>query len=266
MWLGAAGLAASLWLGLPPATSVAVAGKDTGVGPGTVPAPITIAGPAMSTVADADGRVRGAVREPVLLVMGDSLSAAFGIPVQQGWVALLGERLRAQGSRLRVVNASVSGETTQGGVTRLPTELARARPTVVVIELGANDGLRGQSLEAMRDNLRRMVRLSQEAGARVLLVGMRIPPNYGPQYGEQFFHSFETVASETRVPLVRFFLERVALRPDLMQEDGLHPTAQAQPLLLDTVWPALRPFLPRPADGRQKPSEVTTPTPTAVNR
>jgi len=264
-WLRVAGLAASLWLGLLPATSVAVAGKDTGVGPGTTPDLVIAAGLATSTVADTDATHGGAAQEAVLLVMGDSLSAAFGISVQQGWVALLSERLREQGSPLRVVNASISGETTQGGLTRLPTELARARPAVVVIELGANDGLRGQSLEAMRDNLRRMIRLSREAGARVLLVGMRIPPNYGPQYGEQFFHSFETVANETRVPLVRFFLEKVALRPGLMQEDGLHPTAPAQPLLLDTVWPALRPLLPRPPAGRQKRSAAATPT-IAANR
>jgi acyl-CoA thioesterase-1 len=177
--------------------------------------------------------------------MGDSLSAAYGIPLQRGWVALLAERLQKEGSRVRVVNASISGETTQGGLTRLPAELARTKPAVVILELGANDGLRGQSLDAMRDNLRQMIALSRKAGAKVLVLGMRIPPNYGPQYGEQFFHSFDAVASEARVPVVRFFLEKVALRPELIQADGLHPTTVAQPLLVETVWPALKPLLPR---------------------
>jgi len=216
-----------VWLGLLAAASVAWAGKDTGGGP-------------------AGGRAgTAAAGTPALLVMGDSLSAAFGIPLQRGWVALLAERLRQEGHALRVVNASISGETTQGGLTRLPAELARIKPALVILELGANDGLRGQSLDAMRDNLREMVRLSRAAGAKVLLLGMRIPPNYGPQYGEQFFQSFEAVAGEARVPVVRFFLEKVALKPQFIQADGLHPTAEAQPLLLETVWPALKPLLPR---------------------
>jgi acyl-CoA thioesterase-1 len=182
---------------------------------------------------------------PAILVMGDSLSAAYGIPLQQGWVHLLSQRLQKDGVRMRVVNASISGETTQGGVTRLPAELARSKPSVVIIELGANDGLRGQSLDAMRDNLRRMIRMSRDAGARVLVLGMRIPPNYGPQYGERFYRTFDEVAADARVPVVRFFLEKVALQPQLIQADGLHPTADAQTLLLETVWPALRPLLPR---------------------
>ncbi|MFZ4498962.1 MAG: arylesterase [Burkholderiales bacterium] len=213
-----------LWLGLPAAASVAWAGKDTGV---------------------AAGGGAPAKPAPVVLVMGDSLSAAFGIPLQQGWVRLLAQRLQKDGSPVQVVNASISGETTQGGVTRLPAELARVRPAVVVIELGANDGLRGQSLDAMRDNLRQMIRLSKAAGAKVLVLGMRIPPNYGPQYGEGFYYAFDAVAGEAKVPVVRFFLERVALRPELVQADGLHPTAEAQPLLLETVWPALKPLLPK---------------------
>ncbi len=212
-----------VWVGLLASGSVAVAGKDTGSAMNNSPV----------------------VNSPVVLVMGDSLSAAFGIPLQQGWVNLLSQRLQKEGSRTRVVNASISGETTQGGVTRLPAELARSRPSVVIIELGANDGLRGQSLDAMRDNLRRMIRMSKDAGAKVLVLGMRIPPNYGPQYGESFHHAFDQVAGEARVPVVRFFLEKVALRPELIQADGLHPTAEAQPLLEETVWPALRPLLPR---------------------
>lgn len=207
-------------LGLLVATSVAVAGKDTGAGPVSA-------------------------SSPAVLIMGDSLSAAYGIPLQSGWVALLAQRLQQESPSVRVVNASISGETTQGGLTRLPAELARAKPAVVIIELGANDGLRGQSLDTLRDNLRQMIALSRKSGAKVLLLGMRIPPNYGPQYGEQFFHSFDAVAAEAKVPLVRFFLEKVALRPDLIQADGLHPTASAQPLLVETVWPKLKPLLPR---------------------
>jgi acyl-CoA thioesterase-1 len=165
--------------------------------------------------------------------------------LERGWVRLLTQRLGSEGVSARVVNASISGETTQGGVTRLPAELARSKPAVVILELGANDGLRGQPLDAMRDNLRRMIGMSKDAGAKVLVLGMRIPPNYGPQYGERFHHTFDAVAGEARVPVVRFFLEKVALRPELIQADGLHPTAEAQPLLLETVWPALRPLLPK---------------------
>jgi len=207
-----------LVLGLLAATSVAWAGKDTG---------------------------SGANDSPVILVMGDSLSAAYGIAIERGWVKLMAQRLEQEGVPARVVNASISGETTQGGVTRMPAELARSKPSVVILELGANDGLRGQSLDAMRDNLRQMIRLSKASGAKVLVLGMRIPPNYGPQYGERFHHTFDAVAGEARVPVVRFFLEKVALRPELIQADGLHPIAEAQPLLLETVWPALRPLLPK---------------------
>lgn len=260
------GLSALLTLGLPVFASVAPELKHTGLELPAAPA----RGMGSDAIVPDPTRERDrplvVAQEPVLLVMGDSLSAAFGIPLQRGWVALLAERLRATGSSLRVVNASVSGETTQGGLTRLPSELARNRPALVVIELGANDGLRGQPLEAMRDNLRRMVRLSQEAGARVLLLGMRIPPNYGPQYGEQFFRSFESVASETGVPLVPFFLEKVALHPEMMQDDGLHPTAAAQVHLLDTVWPALRPLLRKTSPGRPKQTADALPTSAPVNR
>lgn len=224
MWFGlmvrtlADGGARWLVLGLLAATSVAWANKDTD---------------------------SGAHDSPVILVMGDSLSAAYGIAVERGWVRLLAQRLEQEGVPARVVNASISGETTQGGVTRMPAELARSKPSVVILELGANDGLRGQSLDAMRDNLRQMIRLSKASGAKVLVLGMRIPPNYGPQYGERFHHTFDAVAGEARVPVVRFFLEKVALRPELIQADGLHPIAEAQPLLLETVWPALRPLLPK---------------------
>jgi len=180
---------------------------------------------------------------PALLVMGDSLSAAYGMAVDQGWVALLARRLADRGSSLRVVNASVSGETSAGGLSRVPAELARIRPQLVILELGANDGLRGLPLTQMRANLLEITRLAQRSGARVLLLGMRIPPNYGPVYADDFHASFAAVAKQTRSALLPFFLEGVALKPDLIQADGLHPNAAAQAVLLDTVWPALQPML-----------------------
>lgn len=178
-----------------------------------------------------------------ILVLGDSLSAGYGIDLDQGWVALLEARLAASGYSAEVVNASVSGETTAGALSRLPGLLQRHWPTVVIIELGGNDGLRALPLRAMEDNLRTMVRLSREAGARVLLLGMKIPPNYGPAYAEQFAGVYEDVAQSMDVVFVPFFLQGVALEPGLMQPDGIHPAAAAQPRLLDNVWPALEPLL-----------------------
>lgn len=180
---------------------------------------------------------------PAILVLGDSLSAAFGIRVEQGWVALLQARLRAKGYGHRVINASSSGETTGGALARLPRALATHRPAVVVVELGANDGLRGLPIADIRSNLQAIVQRSGQAGARVLLVGMRIPPNYGAAYTQQFHALFGEVAAKHRLALVPFFLEQIALDDALFQEDGLHPTAAAQPKLLDTVWPRLEPLL-----------------------
>jgi acyl-CoA thioesterase-1 len=178
-----------------------------------------------------------------ILVFGDSLSAAYGIELEDGWVALLQERLRAQGRPHQVTNASVSGETTAGGRARLPELLAREAYTLVVIELGGNDGLRGLSLAQTEGNLRAMIEAARAAGAQVLLVGMRLPPNYGATYTEAFAAIYPKLAREFDVALVPFLLDGVATDPALMQPDRIHPRAQAQSRLLDTVWPVLVPLL-----------------------
>lgn len=178
-----------------------------------------------------------------VLVFGDSLSAGYGVAPGRGWVDLLEARLREQGIGLQVVNASVSGETTQGGVTRIDDALARHRPAVVVLELGGNDALRGLPLERTKRNLAEMVRRARAAGARVLLLGMRIPPNYGPEYTRRFEALYRELHEALGVAFVPFFLDGVALDAELMQDDGIHPTAAAQPRMLDNVWPALEPLL-----------------------
>jgi len=180
---------------------------------------------------------------PAILVLGDSLSASYGLARERGWVSLLKERLAAEGLPHRVINASVSGDTTAGGLTRLPDLLRRESPEVVVIQLGANDGLRGQDLALIRDRLNELVERAQAAGSRVLLVGNRLPPNYGAAYTEGFQDVFEAVAEARQVPLVPFLLEGVAERWELIQPDGLHPKAAAQPQLLDNVWSELGPLL-----------------------
>lgn len=190
-----------------------------------------------------------AAAEPSILVLGDSLSAGYGIRLDQGWVALLGERLKKEGYGHRVVNASSSGETTGGALARLPRALELHRPAVVVIELGGNDGLRGLPIADVKSNLDRLIRLSQQRGAKVLLVGMRIPPNYGPDYTRGFQGLYADLASTHRVPWIPFFLDGVALEDTLMQEDGIHPNAAAQPRLLDQVWPKLEPLLARGGTG-----------------
>ena len=178
-----------------------------------------------------------------ILVFGDSLSAAYGIRPEQGWVTLLTQRLQTQGYGYQVINASVSGETSSGGLERLPRALSLHAPGIVILELGANDGLRGLPVNAMHDNLAQMVRLAQAAGARVLLVGIRIPPNYGPRYTDEFGRVYGEIAQKYHLPLVPFLLEKVALDAALMQPDGLHPNASAQPIILDTVWPHLKSML-----------------------
>lgn len=175
--------------------------------------------------------------------MGDSLSAAYGIETAQGWVALLEQRLESQGYDWRVVNASVSGDTTAQGLTRLPLELAHHRPAIVILELGANDGLRGLSVTAMQRNLAQMIVLSHQAGAQVLLVGIYLPPNYGPEYTRKFAAVYPRLAREYRLPLVPFLLAGVAERRDWMQADGLHPLAAAEPRVLENVWRKLEPLL-----------------------
>lgn len=181
--------------------------------------------------------------DTVILVIGDSLSAGYGIDPDEGWVALLVERLREQAYGHHVVNASISGDTTRGGLARLPRALDVHQPDVVIIELGGNDGLRGQPVGSMRRNLTAMIEASREAGARVLLAGIRIPENYGRTYADSFRGVYTDLAEHLNVALVPFLLEDVALDPDLMQADGVHPNARAQPLLLNTVWKHLEPIL-----------------------
>jgi len=179
----------------------------------------------------------------VILVWGDSLSAAYGIPLESGWTQLLQARLREQGYPHRVVNGSVSGETTAGGVARLSAALREHHPAIVVIELGGNDGLRGLPLQQLRANLAAMVRRSRAAGARVLVCEMRMPPNYGAAYTEGFQRTFAEVARAGPARLVPFLLEPIATDPKWFQEDGIHPTVAAQPRLLDVVWPVLHSVL-----------------------
>ncbi len=181
---------------------------------------------------------------PVILVFGDSISAGYGLArVEQGWVALLQTRLRTQEYGYQVVNASVSGETTAGGLARLPRALTLHKPAIVILELGGNDGLRALPLAQMRANLVRMAELATAAGAKVLLLGMRIPPNYGPEYTEQFRLAYSDLARDQKLPLVPFLLNNIALNPSLIQADGIHPNELGQPPLLANVWPMLKPLL-----------------------
>jgi acyl-CoA thioesterase-1 len=179
-----------------------------------------------------------------VLVFGDSISAGYGLAsVDAGWVASLQRKLKSEGYGYQVVNASVSGETTAGGLTRLPRALALHHPRIVILELGGNDGLRALPIAAMRGNLAQMVHLTRTAGADVVLLGMRIPPNYGPQYTEQFQAVYTDLAKEFGVPVVPFLLEGIALNPALMQADQIHPDELGQPILLANVWPVLQPLL-----------------------
>lgn len=183
---------------------------------------------------------------PVVLVVGDSISAGYGLPSGAGWVSLLEKKLAAEHYPHRVVNASISGDTTAGGRERLPALLARYHPAVAVIELGGNDGLRGGSLDAMRENLEAMVVAAQKAGARVLVVGIRVPPNYGPAYVQRFAAIFSEVAKARKAALVPFLFEGFGEDNAMFQPDRIHPVAAAQPRLLDNVWPALEPLLGAP--------------------
>jgi len=190
----------------------------------------------------------GAAAVPgTILVVGDSLSAEYGLKRGSGWVALLDQRLQSQHKPARIVNASISGETTSGGRSRLNALLAQHQPTHVIIELGANDGLRGLPLQSTQDNLDQLTQAAQKAGARVLLIGIRVPPNYGQDYSNRFASLFRSVAQKNKVALVPFFLKGVADSPDaarLFQSDRLHPTQAAQAILLDNVWPELKALIP----------------------
>ena len=203
----------------------------------TAPAPWDLA------VAADTASAEPAAASRTVLVLGDSLSAAYNLAAEQGWVALLDARMRTQAPEYRMVNASISGETSAGGASRIDAALAEHRPAIVVIELGANDGLRGLPLEETRANLERMVRASRAAGAAVLVVGMRLPPNYGPDYTEAFHGLFGEIAAAEGVAHLPFLLEPIAMDEAAFQPDRLHPTAEAQPVLADHVWTALGPML-----------------------
>jgi acyl-CoA thioesterase I len=195
----------------------------------------------LATVLSASGSPM-AQNKPALLVFGDSLSAGYGIRSQEAWPSLLADRLARERRDYTVVNLSISGETTAGGRSRLPAALARHRPAVVVLALGANDGLRGLPVKSMKDNLAGMIDAVREAGGRPMLVGMRMPPNYGP-YADAFHQAFAQLAREKRVPLTPFLLDGIAGDMKWFLPDGLHPTGDAQPRLLDNVWPQLAPLL-----------------------
>lgn len=187
---------------------------------------------------------------PVIMVFGDSLSAEYGLPRGAGWAALLDHRLKEKRFNYSVVNASISGETTSGGAARIGAALQQHKPAVVILELGGNDGLRGLALDATRANLKRMIEASTKAGARVVLVGMQLPPNYGRSYTEGFRTLYGELAKQYKAALVPFFFEGVADHRELFQSDGIHPTREAQPRLLDNAWKALVPVLARAGSGR----------------
>jgi acyl-CoA thioesterase-1 len=183
------------------------------------------------------------VSAKTIVVLGDSISAGFGIEVQKGWVALLQNRLAAQHSPYVISNESISGDTSAGGLARIDDALRRHKPQIVLIELGANDGLRGLSPEAMKANLTEMVKRAEKSGAKVLLLAMKIPPNYGKRYIEMFYNIYPQLAAELKVPYVPFILEDVALKTELMQADGLHPNALAQAIVAERIWGYLSPIL-----------------------
>lgn len=180
---------------------------------------------------------------PKIMVYGDSLSAAYGISPQQGWVSLLQKKLATEHYQYQIINASISGETTSGGLSRFQTSLTQVKPKIIILELGANDGLRGLPTQEMKANLNTMIEQGKKSGAKILLIGMRIPPNYGPQYTKLFSQSYAELSQKHKVPLVPFMLENVAAKADLIQEDGLHPNANAQTLVLNNIWPHLKNLL-----------------------
>lgn len=184
-----------------------------------------------------------AARQAVILILGDSLSAGYGFDARHGWVALLQQRLEQHGQGCKAINASISGDTTSGALQRLPATLKRHRPDVLIIELGGNDGLRGLSLKEMENNLRQMIQMASRQESKVLLLGLRMPPNYGIAYADGFRRVYTELASSQNIALVPFFLDRVALNDAWMQADGVHPTQHAQGQLLENVWPHLRPLI-----------------------
>jgi acyl-CoA thioesterase-1 len=184
-----------------------------------------------------------ATAQPTLLVVGDSISAGYGIDAEQGWVALLQKKLQTERLNYQVVNASISGDTSAGGLARIDKALAQAKPQWVLLELGANDGLRGLSPKEMKSNLSQIIQHSQKAGAKVALLAMKMPPNYGKRYIEMFYQVYPELAAELKITLVPFILEDVALKKELMQADGLHPNAQGQPVIMEKIWQVLKKLL-----------------------
>ena len=239
-----AGLLCISLLGLPGcqdnSTNPASSGTAAPVTAGAPQTTSTVAAPSSATASNPITPDPAAVADGLtVLIFGDSISAAYGIERENGWAALLQERLSRHLPQARAINASVSGETTQGGRARLPAALARHQPDLVYIELGGNDALRGYPVSQMSANLSAMVEMAQASGARVVLLGMQIPPNYGPRYTREFAAAFATVAQATEAHLVPFFLDGVALEAGMIQGDGIHPTTLAQPILLETGWRAL---------------------------
>jgi acyl-CoA thioesterase-1 len=210
---------------------------------------------ARAAAADSAPSSAAARTTPVILVFGDSLSAGYGVPPGHGWVDLLTRKIAQEGYDFSVVNASVSGETTEGGLARLPRALTLHAPRIVILELGANDGLRGLSVSQAQGNLEQMITLAQTRGARVLLIGMRMPPNYGERYTTAFYAMYGQLAQRHDLALVPFLMAAVALKPGLIQADGLHPNERAQPLLLSTVLPVLQLLLGAP--GRHTAQHAT---------
>lgn len=198
----------------------------------------------MASTLHAEDHVKtGEDTRPVILVLGDSLSAAYGMEISESWPQLLQARLVGNGYAYRVFNSSITGDTTQGGLARLPRLLKNHQPDIVILELGGNDGLRGLPIEVTRANLSSMIERSQAAGAEVILAEMRIPPNYGRSYTEKFNGVYAMLTTQYDISLLPFLLQDIALEEGLMQPDGIHPTAQAQPLILEQVWPVLHPLL-----------------------
>ncbi|MGB5166159.1 MAG: arylesterase [Woeseiaceae bacterium] len=185
------------------------------------------------------GSVAQGAEEPTILIFGDSLSAGYGIEVDQSWTALLQARLQSQGYEHQVINASISGETTEGGAARIEAAVERFDPELVILELGGNDGLRGFPPERLQDNLEQIITASKDSGAKVVLLGIRIPLNYGPRYSSAFEAAFRDAAASQDVAWIEFFMEGVALNEEMMQDDGIHPNADAQILLLDNAWPII---------------------------
>ena len=177
---------------------------------------------------------------PKILIYGDSLSAAYGIAQQQGWTTLLQKKLNSEHFQYDVINASISGETSSGGLARFNTTLTKTKPNIVILELGANDGLRGLPISEMANNLSSMIKLTKKLKIKLLLIGMRIPPNYGPKYTELFSNTYQQLSQSYIIPLVPFMLENIAAKSNLIQDDGLHPNALGQPMILENIWPKLQ--------------------------